>query len=157
MKLWIDADAAPRELKEIVFRAGRRLGFETVLVANQSPGIPAGYSRVRAIRVDHSADAADRYIAEHASAGDIVVTADIALAAELVPRSVSVIDPRGDEYTENDVGTRLSVRDAMEELRGAGLKTGGPPPYGAQAKQAFAATLDRILTRVLERKNDPAP
>ncbi len=147
MRLWVDADAAPREMKDIIFRAGKRLGFETVLVANRSLAVPAAYRRVQSIAVSGGPDAADRYIAANARPGDVAVTADIALAAELVEKSVAVIDPRGEEYTIDNVRSRLSLRNFMEGLRGAGMITGGPPQYGPKEKQAFAATLDRMLTR----------
>ena len=155
MILWIDADAAPAQMKEMVFRAGKRLGFEIVLVANQPISVPAAYSKVKCVVVDRSADAADRHIVAHATSGDVVITADIALAADLVKNAIVTIDPRGEEYTEDDVGERLSVRNYLDELRGAGMQLGGPRPYGEKDKRAFAATLDRILTRSLPRRRDP--
>ncbi len=148
MRIWIDADAAPREVKEIVYRAARRLGVDTVLVANQRLQTPPGNTFVSAVRVDGGPDVADRYIAEHAAAGDLAVTADIPLAALLVPRGVAVLDPRGEEHTEETIGERLSVRDFMESLRTAGAVTGGPRPYDVRARQAFADALDRALTRL---------
>ncbi len=147
--LWIDADAAPQPVKEICLRASERLGLATVLVANQRLPIPPGYAHVTTVRVDGGADVADRYIAEHAVAGDVAVTADIPLAALLVPKGVVVLDPRGDEYTAEVIGERLSVRDFMEGLRMAGVETGGHPSYGPRDKQAFANALDRALTRAL--------
>jgi uncharacterized protein YaiI (UPF0178 family) len=147
VKLWIDADAAPRDVKEIVVRAAERLRLETVLVANQRLFVPPGTPLVTAVRVDGGPDVADRYIADHAEPGDVAVTADIPLAAALVGKGVLVIDPRGEQYTAENVGERLSVRDFMDGLRGAGVDTGGAAPYGARDKQAFAAALDRVLTR----------
>ena len=147
MKLWIDADAAPRDVKEIVYRAAERLRLETVLVANQRVVIPPGMPFVSAVRVDGGPDVADRHIAEHASPGDVAVTADIPLAAILVEKGVLVIDPRGEEYTPENVGERLSVRDFMDGLRGAGVDTGGSRPYGPKDKQAFAGALDRVTAR----------
>jgi len=94
---------------------------------------------------------ADQYIATHAAAGDLVITQDVPLAAQLVPRAVTVLDPRGEEHTAETIGERLSVRDFMEQARLSGLVTGGPPPYDARAKQAFAAALDRALTRLRSR------
>lgn len=149
MKLWVDADAAPRDVKEIVFRAGRRLEIEVVLVANQRLLIPPGNPYVTAVRVEGGPDVADRHIADHAEPGDVAVTADIPLAAALVEKQVYVLDPRGGEYTAGTVGERLAVRDFMDGLRGAGVETGGARPYGPKDKQAFAATLDRVLTRAL--------
>ena len=148
MKLWIDADATPRDVKEIVFRAAHRLSLETVLVANQRVPIPPGHPTVSAVRVDGGPDVADRYIADQATPGDVAVTADVPLAALLVAKSVFVIDPRGVEYTPESVGERLSVRDFMDQLRGAGLATDGPRPSGPKDKQAFAGALDRALTRL---------
>ena len=147
MTLWIDADAAPREVKEICFRASERLALATVLVANQRIQLPAGYPHLAAVRVDGGPDVADGYIADHAVAGDVAVTADIPLAALLVPKGVVVLDPRGDEYTTDSIGERLSVRNFMDGLRGTGVETGGPAGYGAREKQAFANALDRALTR----------
>lgn len=136
-------------MKDLVFRASKRLGIETVLVANQRLEPPAGNPLVTAVRVNGGPDVADQYIAQHAQAGDLVVTQDIPLAALLVPNRVVVLDPRGDEHTSETIGERLSVRDYMEALRMAGTTTSGPPPYDGRAKQAFAASLDRVLTSLL--------
>ena len=149
IRLWLDADAAPRDVKEIVFRAAARLGVEVVLVANERVPLPPGVSTVTAVRVAGGPDVADRHIAEHATAGDVVITADIPLAAILVAKQVIVIDPRGELLSEGNIGERLAVRDFMDGLRGAGVETGGPRAYGPRDKQAFAGTLDRVLTRVL--------
>lgn len=149
MKLWLDADAAPRDVKEICYRASERLRLETILVANQRLQLPLGYAHLSAVRVDGGPDVADRYIAEHAEPGDVAVTADIPLAALLVPKGVTVLDPRGEAYTLESIGERLSVRNFMEGLRGAGVETGGHAAYGARDKQAFANALDRALTRAL--------
>jgi uncharacterized protein YaiI (UPF0178 family) len=135
-------------VKELVFRSAKRLGIEVVLVANQRLQTPPGNPLVSAIWVDGGADIADQYIASHAAAGDLVVTQDVPLAALLVPRQITVLDPRGDEHTTDTIGERLSVRDFMDQARLAGLVTGGPPPYDARARQAFAAALDRVLTRI---------
>jgi uncharacterized protein YaiI (UPF0178 family) len=152
MKLWLDADAAPRDVKEVCFRASERLALETVLVANQRLQLPLGYAHLSAVRVDGGPDVADRYIAEHAESGDVVVTADIPLAALLVPNGVIVLDPRGEQYTAESIGERLSVRNFMEGLRGAGVETGGHAAYGAREKQAFSNALDRVLTRALRSR-----
>src|SRR4029078_12620173 len=110
---------------------------------------------VRAVRVKGGLDVADAYIAEEAAAGDVAVTADVPLAAKLVARGVAVLDPRGTEYTEENVGDRLSMRDLMDHLRTAGLVTGGPRAFDARVKQAFASALDRVLTRA--GRAPPAP
>jgi uncharacterized protein YaiI (UPF0178 family) len=131
-----------------VYRAAKRLRVATVLVANQRLEPPAGNPLVSAVRVDGGPDVADQYIAAHAEPGDLVVTQDIPLAALLVARNIVVLDPRGEEHTAETVGERLSIRDFMEALRRGGTITGGPPPYDARAKQAFAGALDRALTRL---------
>lgn len=155
MKLWIDADAAPRDVKEIVFRAARRLELATVLVANRRLPVPLDNPFVTAVRVDGGPDVADRYIAEHAEPADVAVTADIPLAAALVAKGIATLDPRGEQYTAENVGERLAVRDFMDGLRGAGVETGGGRPYGPRDKQAFAAALDRVLTRALRGRRPP--
>ena len=152
MKLWIDADAAPRDVKEVVFRAAMRLELPTVLVANQRLQIPPGNPFVSTVRVEGGPDAADRHIADAAVAGDLAVTADIPLAAALVEKRVRVIDPRGEEFTAENIGERLTVRDFMDSLRGSGVETGGSRPYGPKDKQAFASTLDRLLNRALRER-----
>jgi uncharacterized protein len=152
MKLWIDADAAPRDVKEIVYRGAARLELETVLVANRRLQVPPGNAFVSAVQVNGGPDEADRHIAEAAAAGDVAVTADIPLAAALVERGVQVIDPRGEEYTPENVRERLGVRDFMDELRGSGIETGGSRPFGPKDKQAFAGALDRVLTRAMRRR-----
>lgn len=149
LKIWIDADAAPRDVKEIVFRAAKRLQLETVLVANSPLSAPLNNPLVTAVRVAGGPDVADRHIADNAQPGDVAVTADIPLAAILVEKRVFVIDVRGQEYTEENVGERLAVRDFMDGLRGAGIETSGPRPYNPKDRQTFAATLDRVLTRAL--------
>lgn len=152
VKLWIDADAAPRDVKEICFRISDRLNLETVLVANGRIPLPLGYKFLSAVRVDGGPDVADLYIAEHAEAGDVAVTADIPLAALLVPKGVVVIDPRGDEYTAESIGERLSVRNFMDGLRSSGVETGGHAPYGSKEKQAFSNAIDRALTRAIRNR-----
>jgi uncharacterized protein YaiI (UPF0178 family) len=147
MRIWLDADATPRDVKDIVFRAAHRHGIETLVVANQRVAIPPGHPTISAVRVDGGPDVADRHIAANATRGDIAITADIPLAAILVAASVVVIDPRGYEHTPETVGERLSVRDFADGLRGAGIETGGPRPFSARDKQAFASAFDRALTR----------
>ncbi len=134
-----------------MFRAAKRLGLPVVLVANQPLRPPANNPLVTAVWVDGGADVADQHIAQHAERGDLVVTQDIPLAALLVPKGVVVLDPRGQEHTEETIGERLSLRDFMEQARIDGVVTGGPAPYDARAKQAFAAALDRALTRLGRR------
>lgn len=144
----MDADAAPRDVKEIVFRAALRVELRTVLVANQRMSTPLNNPHVTAVVVSGGPDVADDYIVEHASEGDLAVTADIPLAAALVEKGLVVLDPRGDRYSEENVRERLSVRDFMASLRDSGVDTGGPKPYGAADKRAFANALDRTLTAI---------
>lgn len=151
MKIWIDADAAPRDVKDVVFRAAQRLRVETVLVANQRIAIPASAETVSMVTVREGADVADRYIVKNSEAGDLVVTADIPLAALLVDKQVDVIDPRGEAYDASNIASRLSMRNFMDELRGTGTITGGSRPYGDRDKKAFANTFDRLLTKLLKR------
>jgi uncharacterized protein YaiI (UPF0178 family) len=150
MKIWIDADAAPRDVKDVVLRASLRLALPVTLVANQRVALPSNNPLVTAVWVRGGPDEADRYIAEHASAGDLAVTADVPLAAALVARQVVTLDFRGDVYSDANIGERLSVRDFMTSLRDVGVQTQGPAPYGARDKQAFAAALDRTLVRLLK-------
>ncbi len=149
VRIWVDADAVPREVKDVVFRAARRLGVEVVLVANQPLGLPGNAPMVSQVTVRHGANEADRYIARESQPGDLAITADIPLAADLVAKKVVAIDPRGEEYHADNVASRLSVRDFMDDLRGAGMIVGGSKPYSPQDKQAFSATFDRLLTRLL--------
>jgi uncharacterized protein YaiI (UPF0178 family) len=151
MTLWVDADAAPQPVKEICLRASERLKLPTILVANQRLQVSTGYAHVSTVRVDGGADVADRYIVDHAVLGDVAVTADIPLAALLVPKGVVVLDPRGEEYSAENIGERLSVRNFMDGLRTTGVETGGHAAYGPREKQAFANALDRALTRALRR------
>ena len=149
IRLWLDADAAPRDVKDICVRASDRLKLETILVANQRVQISPGYTHVSTVRVDDGADVADSYIVENGRAGDVAITADVPLAALLVAKGVVVLDPRGEEYTPESIGERLSVRNFMDGLRGAGVETGGHSAYGPRDKQAFANALDRALTRAV--------
>lgn len=148
MTLWIDADACPRPVRDVVVRAARRRQIELVLVANSAQQLPPGPG-VRQVVVPSGADVADQYIIDHARPGDLVVTADIPLAAGLVERQIVAINPRGVIYDASNVGERLAVRNLMDELRGAGLAgRGGPAPYSDRDKQAFANSLDRLLARL---------
>ena len=152
MKIWIDADAAPRDAKELVFRASKRLGVEVTLVANQSIGVPTGNRLLRVVTVRDGANVADQHIVEHAQPGDVVITADIPLAAQLVAKEVFVLDPRGEVYEDRNVGSRLAARDFLDAARGAGMELSGPRPYSQRDRTSFASALDRVLTRALKRK-----
>lgn len=147
----MDADAAPRDVKEIVFRAAQRLRVPAVLVANQRMPVPQNNPYVSAELVRGGPDVADQYIAGHAEPGDIAITADIPLAAILVEKDVITLDPRGEVYSVENVRERLSIRDFMDGLRGANMETGGAPPFGERDKRAFAGAFDRALTAALRR------
>lgn len=151
MKIWVDADACPRVIKEIVFRASERLQVEVCLVANKA--LTKHNSRfVTSVVVPEGPDVADDYIAGHATSRDLVITADIPLAARIVESGGVAIDPRGELYTEENIGERLSVRDLMQELRGEGLVQGGPGQFGLVDRQRFASAFDRTLTRLIKHK-----
>lgn len=148
IRMWVDADALPGQIKEIILRASRRLGVATVFVANKNVWVDDD-PLVSFVRVGAGLDVADSFIVEASTRGDLCVTADIPLAALLVDKGLVVIDPRGDLYSAASIGERRSIRDFMADLRGAGVQTGGPPPFDLKAKQRFASTLDRELTRAL--------
>jgi hypothetical protein len=151
LRIWIDADAAPADVKQIVFRAAKRLNIATVLVANRLLGTPANLPMVEAVQVREGADQADRFIVAQGEAGDLAITADLPLADQLVAKGLFVIDPRGDEYSPDTIKSRLSMRDFMDTMRGTGMVTGGSAPYGDADKKAFAATFDRLLTKAMRR------
>ena len=147
MQIWVDADACPVVIKEIIFRAAERRQILTTLVANQMLRTPP--SRwIRAIQVPHGFDVADAHIVEQVQPGDLVVTADIPLAAAVVGRGAHAIDPRGELFTPGNIAERLSMRNFMEELRSSGVQTGGPAAFGQADRQAFGNQLDRLLTRL---------
>lgn len=151
MKIWIDADACPRVVKEIVFRASLRLQVPVCLVANKSLAKHTG-PLVEVIEVADGFDVADDHIAEHAAPADLVVTADIPLAARIVSKGGLALDPRGEIYTEENIGDRLALRDLMAELRTDGLVLGGPAPFNLTDRQRFASALDRLLNRMVRGK-----
>lgn len=151
MKIWIDADACPRVIKEILFKASQRLNVPIALVANKSLA-KHNSVLVESIVVADGFDIADDYIAEHAGPADLVITADIPLAARIVAKGGVALDPRGELYTEENVGERLSIRDLMMELRSGGLVQGGPAQFNMTDRQKFASSLDRLLTQMLRGK-----
>jgi uncharacterized protein YaiI (UPF0178 family) len=150
VKIWVDADAAPREVKEIIFRAAKRLKVDTVLVANQTHYTPPESPHITSITVHEGANVADAYIVDNSQANDLVITADIPLAALLVEKEVVVIDPRGEQYSSDNIRSRLSIRNYLDQARGAGEITGGSRPYGDRDKAAFASTFDRLLAKLVK-------
>jgi len=146
LTIWVDADACPAAVREIVLKASRRTGMPVVLVANRDMPEPKA-ANASFVRVSAGADVADHYIADHLDPADLVVTADVPLAAQVVERGGLAISPRGEEYTAESVRQQLSMRDFMESMRGAGLAGGGPAPESNRDRQAFANALDRWLAR----------
>ena len=144
MQIWVDADACPKPVKEILFRAAERTEVQLVLVANRPIHTPRSRF-VRSVRVPAGFDVADGRILDLVQPGDLVVTADIPLAAEVIGKGASALDPRGRLYTEDNVRECLAVRDLKNELRGIGVDTGGPPALSKSDRREFANQLDRIL------------
>lgn len=151
MKILVDADACPRPVKEILYRAVERKGIEMLLVANQFMRAPDS-PLIRSIVVSQGADEADDHIVEVAEKGDLVITADIPLADRVIKKDAIVLDPRGEMLTDDNIGQRLAMRNLMDELRTEGMETGGPKSYGPKDKQQFANALDRLLAKVSIKK-----
>ena len=147
MQIWVDADACPGVIKEIIFRAAERRQIQTTLVANQMLRTPPS-KFIRAIQVPSGFDVADAHIVEQVQPGDLVITADIPLASLVIGRGGHALNPRGEMYTTANIRERLAMRNFMEELRSAGVDTGGPAAFGQADRQAFANQLDRFLTRI---------
>ena len=143
-KIWVDADACPKVIKEILFRAADRVGMPLILVANQPLQVP-GSRYIRTIQVGAGFDVADNHIVQQAEAGDLVITADIPLAAEVIAKGCLALNPRGELYTEDNIRQRLNMRDFMDTLRGSGVDTGGAASFSHSDRQAFANQLDRLL------------
>ncbi len=150
MQIWVDADACPNAVKEVLFRVAKRLQVPVILVANQYLKTPPS-PYISAVQVAAGFDVADNYIAQNVATDDIVITADIPLAADIVEHGAHGINPRGTLYTPDNIRQTLAMRNFMEEMRSTGQVSGSPPPLD---KQAFANTLDRLL-RKLSRKKDP--
>ncbi len=146
MQIWVDADACPQVIKEILFRAAERAQVVTTLVANTTLRTPVS-AFIKSVRVRQGFDVADHWIVQQMQAGDLVITADIPLAAEVITRGAHALDPRGDFYSEDNVRERLAVRNLMQDLRATGELIGGPAPFGHADRQRFANHLDRFLTQ----------
>lgn len=145
MQIWVDADACPGEVKELLFRAASRTKIKVTLVANQPMRTPHS-EFIDSLLVPAGMNEADRRIVELVQPGDLAITADIPLAAEVVAKGGQALDPRGELYTDSNIGERLAVRNLLDELRGGGQITGGPSNFTAKDRQAFANQLDRWLT-----------
>jgi hypothetical protein len=146
MEIWVDADACPVVIKEILFRAAKRTGVQLTLVANQPVCIPKSPS-IRMIQVPSGFDVADNEIVRRCSAGDLVVTSDIPLAAEVIDKGAYALSPRGELYSTDDIRARLNMRDFLDTLRASGIDTGGPPALNHSDRQLFASHLDTLLSK----------
>ena len=144
MTIWVDADACPGVIKEILFRAAERTGTRVTLVANQPVRTPPS-RLIDSLQVASGFDVADDEIVRRVEPGDLVITADIPLAAEVMEKGGHALNPRGELYTKDNIRVRLNMRDFMDTMRSSGVQTGGPPPLGQREKQAFANHLDRLL------------
>jgi len=151
MRIWVDADACPKVIKEILFRAAERVKTPLTLVANMKLQHPKS-DYIDAVKVDAGADVADAYIVDHAEPGDLAITADIPLAAGMIEKGGFALNPRGTMYTSENVRSALSMRDFMDEIRGAGVNTGGPGAFSQSDRMAFANQLDRFLTKALREE-----
>jgi len=146
MKIWVDADACPAVIKEILYKAAERTGLQLTLVANQPMRIPSS-SFIKFLRVAAGFDIADNEIVKRLDTGDLVITSDIPLAAQVVAKGGQALNPRGELYTTENIGDRLSMRDFMESLRAGGIETGGPAVLNQGDRQSFANQLDKFLTK----------
>jgi len=146
MNIWVDADACPTVIKEILFKAAERTGAQVTLVANQPVRIPRS-RYIKFIQVSAGFDVADNEIVKRVKAGDLVITSDIPLAAEVIEKDGHALNPRGELYSADNIRARLNMRDFMDTLRSSGIHTGGPPTLSQSDRQAFANNLDTLLTK----------
>lgn len=150
MKIWVDADACPGVIKEILFRAAERTQTELVLVANHAMRIPPS-KLISLMQVASGFDVADNEIVKRAEADDLVITSDIPLAAEVLEKGAHALSPRGERFTTDNIKGRLNMRDFMETMRSSGVNTGGPPALSQTDRQQFANKLDSLLARYVRR------
>ncbi|MEW8406364.1 MAG: YaiI/YqxD family protein [Candidatus Thiodiazotropha taylori] len=149
-RIWVDADACPKPIKEILFRASDRVHIPLVLVANQALQVPPS-ERIRSVQVSAGFDVADDYIVQQAQPGELVITSDIPLAAEVIEKGCLVLTPRGERYTADNIRQRLAMRDFLDTMRGSGMDTGGPAAFNHADRQAFANQLDRLIASAADR------
>ncbi len=151
MKVWVDADACPVVVKEILYRAADRTGVELTLVANQPLSTPSS-ANINTVQVPQGFDVADDEIVKRCSAGDLVITSDIPLAAEVIEKGAHALSPRGEMHTKENIGARLNMRDFLDTMRSSGVEmSGGPAAFSQRDKQTFANNLDRFLTKFGEK------
>lgn len=146
MKIWVDADACPVVIKEILFKAAERTRLQLTLVANQPISVPRS-PFISTVQVSSGFDVADNEIVDRLEAGDLVITGDIPLAADVIEKGGRALSPRGEMFTTENIKARLNIRDFMDSLRGSGIDTGGPPALNQNDRKAFADHLDRLLAR----------
>lgn len=146
MQIWVDADACPVSIKEVLYRAAERTGTQLTLVANHALRVPPS-RLIKAMQVAGGFDVADDEIAKRVQPGDLVITSDIPLAAEVIEKGAGALSPRGELFTKNNVKARLNIRDFMDTMRASGIQSGGPPPLSQADRKAFADHLDRYLAR----------
>ncbi|RDB35671.1 YaiI/YqxD family protein [Spirobacillus cienkowskii] len=151
MRIWVDADACPSVIKDIIYKAAERLKIETILVANQHVKLPAS-AYIKGVLVSKGFDVADAYIVKNLQKFDMVITADIPLADLVVKQGAVAINPRGEIYNESSISEKLSIRNFTQVLREGGLVQGGPAPLNSTDKQKFAATFDKHLTLLLKKE-----
>ena len=151
MKIWVDADACPVVIKDILFRAAERTGVQLTLVANQPVRTPPS-RYIKSIQVASGFDVADNEIVKRLGAGDLVITGDIPLAADVIEKEGYALSPRGELYTADNIRARLNMRDFMDTLRASGVDTGGPPALSQSDRKSFANELDKILTRYVKKQ-----
>ncbi len=144
MQIWVDADACPKVIKDILFRAAERVKIQLILVANQPLSTPRS-AFIKSIRVESGFDVADNYIVQNVKPGDLVITGDIPLAAEVLEAEGEALNPRGEAYSRETIKQKLTMRDFMDEMRGTGIMSGGPPPLNQTDRREFANALDRYL------------
>jgi uncharacterized protein YaiI (UPF0178 family) len=150
MKIWVDADACPVVIKDILYRAAERTGVLVTLVANQALQVPRSRC-IKTVQVPAGFDVADNEIVRRVSAGDLVITSDIPLAAEVIEKGGHALSPRGEMYSTENIGARLNMRDFMDTMRASGIDTGGPPVLSQSDRQKFANYLDQLLTKHMKK------
>lgn len=151
MEIWVDADACPVVIKNILFKAADRTGVQTTLVANQPIQVPRS-PHIKTVQVSSGFDVADQEIVKRLSAGDLVITGDIPLAAEVIEKGAYALNPRGELYSADTIKARLNIRDFMDTMRASGIQTGGPPTLSQTDRKNFSNHLDQLLTKHVRNK-----
>jgi len=153
MKIWVDADACPVVIKDILYKAAQRTKILVTLVANRTMSIPKS-QYIKSLQVKQGFDVADNEIVKRANKGDLVITSDIPLAAEVIENGSFALNPRGEMYSTDNIRAKLNMRDFMDTMRSSGIQTGGPPPLSQRDRQAFANHLDTLLTKYIQKQQN---